>query len=227
MRLIAAGAGWCYKPDCKTGSLWHILDDNTTVKLAEVAHIVAASVSGPRANASATDEYLTGFDNLVLLCPTCHKIVDRAHKGFSLEVMQSWKQEHEAKIRSVLEIERFTSREGLGRAIDAILTKNRMLWQQYGPESIHAERIVTDVSDAWRSKVLTDIIPSNLKVSKLLDVNSHLLTKGELEIIAVFRLHSSGIEDRHLSGVINPAAPRFPQAMNSLLQNSIPEGEHA
>src|SRR5665647_1827404 len=67
-----------YRPECPTGFLWYELEDGSAIKLAQVAHIVAASTQGPRAGPGATDDSLTSIKNLVLLCPTCHVLVDRA-----------------------------------------------------------------------------------------------------------------------------------------------------
>lgn len=220
MRLIGAGAGWCYKPDCPTGSLWHVFEDNTAVKLAEVAHIVAASNHGPRANTNATEEKLTDFSNLILLCPTCHTIVDRAPQKFTVDLMGQWKTLHEEKVRDTLKIRPFTTRKELNVAISGILLKNRLIWQQYGPDSPSGQSLITDVSDTWRRKVLTEVIPGNNRISKLLEANSHLLESEELEVIASFSLHVTALEDRHIGGIINQAAPRFPARMNDIFTSS-------
>lgn len=218
MRLIGAGAGWCYKPDCQTGSLWYLLDDNTAVKLAEVAHIVAASDHGPRADVDATDEDLVSFNNLILLCPTCHTIVDKAPHSFTVETMQQWKAQHEEIIRNALEIRPFATRNELNAAICGILLSNRLIWQQYGPDSPSGQLLITDVSDVWRRKVLTEIIPNNQKISRIIEANEILMSTEELPAVAEFRLHVAALEDRHLGGEINPAAPLFPIVMNDLFR---------
>ncbi|GAB3360008.1 HNH endonuclease [Amycolatopsis echigonensis] len=218
MRLVGAGAGWCYRPECTTGSLWHVLEDKTAVKLAEVAHIVAASSDGPRADSGAQEEVLASFDNLLLLCPNCHTIVDKAHASFPVELMQEWKRSHEARVRGVLEIKRFSTRGELNVAIYSLLLDNRAIWRQYGPDSASGQLIITDVSDVWRSKVFTEIIPNNLKIVKLLEANSDHLAPNELDVVAQFRLHAAALEERHLSGVINQAAPRFPDAFDSVFK---------
>ena len=216
MRLVGAGAGWCYRPECTTGSLWHVLEDKTAVKLAEVAHIVAASNDGPRADSAAKDEELASFDNLLLLCPNCHTIVDKAHDSFPVELMQQWKRSHESRVRGVLEIKKYATRGELNAAIHSLLLDSRAIWQQYGPDSASGQLIVTDVSDVWRKKVFNNIVPNNLKIVKLLEVNLSLLVSSELEVVAQFRLHAAALEERHLSGVINQAAPRFPNAFDKM-----------
>lgn len=110
LRLVGAAGGWCEKPDCPTGSLWHELPAGDAVRLAEVAHIVAASDEGPRGSEEVATEELVGFDNLILLCPNCHTIVDRAPEEFPVERMRQWKSEHETRLRSLLGVKIFGTR---------------------------------------------------------------------------------------------------------------------
>lgn len=220
MRLVGAGAGWCYRPECTTGSLWHVLEDNTAVKLAEVAHIVAASSDGPRADSAARDELLVSFDNLLLLCPNCHTIIDKAPEAFSVELVRDWKNSHEQRVRDNLEIRKYTNREELNNEIYSLLLASRDIWQQYGPDSPSGQMLITDVSDVWRKRVFSDVIPGNLKVIKLIDANASLLESSELEIVSQFRLHAKALEERHLSGVINQAAPRFPAGFDAVFRPS-------
>ncbi|WP_147315384.1 HNH endonuclease [Asanoa ferruginea] len=218
VRLIASGAGYCYKPDCPVGFLWQELDDGTVVKLAEVAHIVAAGEDGPRGDAAAKDEDLTSFANLLLLCPNCHSVVDRAPNQYPVETLQQWKQQHEDRIRDVLGLRSYSDRGTLRRDVGLLLSENSAIWDMYGPESEAALRgLGLNTSAAWRREVLLRILPNNTRIIRLLEANLALLHRDELETLAAFRLHARGLEDRHLGGVVNPVAPRFPRAMNDIL----------
>ena len=62
----------CYNPKCNAPL---VSLDNTT-NLGNVAHICAASVQGPRFDPNMSDDERRHFDNLILLCSDCHKIVD-------------------------------------------------------------------------------------------------------------------------------------------------------
>lgn len=215
VRLVAAGAGWCYKPDCSTGSLWYVVDDATTVKLAEVAHMIAAGEEGPRADPEASEEQLTHFDNLLLLCPTCHTIVDRASEVFTLAVIRKWKTAHEAKLREFLGIKRYEQKSDLVRAIATLLLENKGYWEHYGPESEQGARMATNASSGWRRNVVEIIIPNNIKIKRILSENLHLLSTDEQVIISAFNIHAQGLMDRHLFGVVS-GAPRFPPKMNDI-----------
>lgn len=219
VRLIAAGAGWCYKPNCSTGSLWYVVDDDKTVKLAEVAHMVAAGEDGPRPDSEATEEILVHFDNLMLLCPTCHTIVDRAPEVFTLPVIQEWKSAHEGRIREFLGIKRFERRSDLNRAIASLLIENKGYWEHYGPESHEASKIVTRASSGWRRNVVEVIIPNNMKIVRVVRENLHLLSRDEQMVISAFNIHAQGLMDRHLLGVVS-GAPKFPSKMNDIFNTA-------
>lgn len=215
LRLIGAAAGHCEKPSCPTGFLWHELVDGTAVRLAEVAHIVAASSSGPRGDSGFTGPQLVLFENLLLLCPNCHTIVDRAPAHFPLEMLREWKAEHEGRIAEMLGVGRYATRDAARLVIRRLLAENRAVWAIYGPESEDAWK--PEVQEAWLREVAEVILPNNSRIEKLLEVNSHLLTDDEEITAAAFRAHVRAMEARHLLGVANPSAPRFPAEMHDIL----------
>jgi hypothetical protein len=217
VRLVGAGAGCCYRPECPTGFLWHVVADEPTVGLAEVAHIVAASAKGPRADPDASEAILTGIDNLLLLCPTCHTLIDKAPDFYTTELIQQWKASHEQRVRDIWEVRTYADKTSARRELVRLLGENREIWATYGPESKHGELVVTDVSAVWRAEVVRRVIPNNAHALRLLEANSHLLNDAELATVTRFRLHADGLTARHLGGVVNPAAPRFPVEVDSLL----------
>jgi len=58
----------------------------TPAKLGEVAHIIPASPKGPRSDTNQTPEISEALtddpNNLMLLCPTCHNIIDKTPDGY-------------------------------------------------------------------------------------------------------------------------------------------------
>ena len=63
-------------------------------ELNEVAHIIAYSPNGPRGNIECDAEFINSYENLILLCPTCHRKVDDNPDEFSAEILINKKQEH-------------------------------------------------------------------------------------------------------------------------------------
>jgi hypothetical protein len=52
-----------------------LFSENGT-KLGEICHIEAVGEDGLRYNPKLTEEYINSYDNLILLCPTCHTLID-------------------------------------------------------------------------------------------------------------------------------------------------------
>jgi hypothetical protein len=64
---------------------------------AEMAHIVAFKKAGPRGMENRPDD-INNVDNLMLLCPTCHKLVDDHPTEYPRERLEGYKREHEERI---------------------------------------------------------------------------------------------------------------------------------
>jgi tetratricopeptide (TPR) repeat protein len=67
--------------------------------LGEQAHIIAASPNGPRGESGPGEE---GYDNLILLCPDCHRLIDKAPADHPESVLRQRKEEHELWVRRAL-----------------------------------------------------------------------------------------------------------------------------
>jgi hypothetical protein len=212
VRLVGAAAGHCERPGCPTGFLWHELADGSAVRLGEVAHIVAASAEGPRGDAESDDRDLVAYGNLMFLCPTCHTIVDGAPEEYTAEILTRWKTDHEVRLSEILGVARYETRDQARAHLVPLLEENRIVWERYGPESREAWK--PEMPAMWSTEVKDVILPNNARISRLLEVNTHLLRPDEQRTVAEFRAHSRGLEQRHLANVINPAAPRFPKPLN-------------
>lgn len=214
LRLVAAAGGWCERPGCPTGSLWHELPDGTAVKLAEVAHIVAASDDGPRGDDTVPTEDLVGFDNLILLCPNCHTIVDRAPKEHPVELLRRWKTDHENRLREILGVPVAATRAEARTELVRLLAQNHAVFEQYGPGS--AASAHPESADTWLREVRAVILPNNARISVLLEVNAALLRPEEHKVVAAFETHRRGLEARHLGIDMGVAAPRFPTGLETV-----------
>jgi HNH endonuclease len=67
----------------------------------EYAHVVAFSDTGPRRHAAGRLDDINEVDNLMLLCATCHKLIDDRPSDYPVEVLRSYKTVHEARIHHV------------------------------------------------------------------------------------------------------------------------------
>lgn len=74
---------------------------STPITLGHVAHIEAWSDDGPRANPSLSLEQRNAYDNLIVLCPNHHKIVDEYENTYTVDVLKSWKRDREASLKGL------------------------------------------------------------------------------------------------------------------------------
>lgn len=92
-KLYAKSGNQCSFPKCKQ----QIFSNNNTENISQVCHIEAAEEGGQRYNHNSTDELRRHYDNLILLCPTHHKITDDTDK-YTVEALRNMKSNHESKI---------------------------------------------------------------------------------------------------------------------------------
>ena len=76
--------------------------ENSGSLIGEECHIEAQSVNGPRYNAKLTDEQRDDYSNLILLCPTHHKMIDDDPDKFTVDVLKKMKTDHEKRVRQAL-----------------------------------------------------------------------------------------------------------------------------
>lgn len=69
----------------------------------EEAHVRSSKVTGPRYDATYPTDQLNEYENLVLLCPTHHTVIDKDNgRAWSTEDVLAMKQRHEAHVDAVM-----------------------------------------------------------------------------------------------------------------------------
>lgn len=89
----------CAFPDCRI----KLTPDGKIDTLGEMAHIVAKSPQGPRGNSDMPIDERDNYSNLILLCPTHHKMIDTFPEEWTVERLLQLKREHEQWVSSQLE----------------------------------------------------------------------------------------------------------------------------
>lgn len=97
-RLFAASGGRCAFADCPTN-----LVTESGALLAEIAHITASSPGGPRFDPVQPEKQRHGFENLILLCPTHHALIDSDPRRYDARTLREMKALHEREIRRRLD----------------------------------------------------------------------------------------------------------------------------
>lgn len=85
-RLFAMSGRRCAFPDCEVPAVLE-----TGEIIGEICHIKARSPRGPRYDADQSEAERHGYDNLLVLCPTHHKIIDVQSVAYTVDVLQDMK----------------------------------------------------------------------------------------------------------------------------------------
>jgi hypothetical protein len=132
LHLFADSGGFCQKPDCLRPLFVDL--PNQPVHIAEIAHIFAATDGGPRSMANLSPAQRSDYQNLILLCPTSHTIIDKAPTDYPDTLIQEWKETHKARIAAAFEVVLCPDRVHLRQAIEPILAENRAIFELHGPD---------------------------------------------------------------------------------------------
>lgn len=105
LKLWVVTAGRCEFPGCNK----FLLTENLTLKednYSNIAHIVPVSEKFPRGHPLLSKELATDFSNLMLLCPTHHKLIDGKNSDdYPVELLRQYKVRHEERIKVQTEIQ--------------------------------------------------------------------------------------------------------------------------
>lgn len=106
--LWGRAAGHCSAPKCPA-SLLPLLAKSGDVVLGEMAHLIGRRPGAARSNpvVGADD----GYDNLILLCPNHHTIVDKAEADYPPALLKQWKADWEVEVTTRL-MKRVSARGG-------------------------------------------------------------------------------------------------------------------
>lgn len=80
LRLFADSGGFCSHPS-RLAEIFIDLDSRA-IHVGEIAHVISAGDSGPRSDSDTTPEQRSQYENLILLCPRCHTIIDKAEEEY-------------------------------------------------------------------------------------------------------------------------------------------------
>lgn len=205
--LWGRAAGICSNPDCRE-DLTILLEDTRAYNVGEMAHVIARSSAGPRGVPEGGSDT---YDNLLLLCPTCHRKVDKAPEGtYPTEILHTWKSEHEASIRRRGGELKFDTNPALKQYVSRLLSENRVLWHQLGP---HSEAALSDPGSnlhfVWQLRKLDAIVPNNRKIVNVIEANTSLLNDSEHAVFLVFKIHAQAFEAHQYRRV--DTYPLFPK----------------
>lgn len=217
--VLARSGGYCANPSCRR-DLFPPIAPGRIARIDQLAHIIGQSPAGPRGADPLPLEARNDGSNIILLCPTCHQIVDdmNATDVFTPEVLYQWKHDHERRVRHGAAIPTFDTREELNAGVASLLGENHGIWRNLGPESDAAADPVSEAAGQWQDRVLHTIIPNNRRILEMIDANRHLFDAEELDTVEDFRVHAAALDLNYTSGRWRAGAPRFPGRFPDLFE---------
>lgn len=216
-RLWASFGGFCAKPDCRA-DLFPFFETGEITNIEELAHVIGQEIKGPRGNNLMPLSERDEFNNIILLCPTCHTKIDKNPTLFPENTILEWKANHQQRIIDLFKIKQFESRKSIRRYIAPILYENKSIFNKYGPYSDNAKNDQLATELMWEMLAIQKVLPNNRIIEKTIECNLHLLTPDEFEIFTEFKIHREGFEYNKISGDVNAAVLRFPSEFENILK---------
>ena len=216
LRLFADASGHCQKADCL--DVLFPAEMGGDKHIAEMAHVIPHGDAGPRHE----DRPVGGFDadtfeNLILLCPTCHTKIDKNPEAYPRHLLLDWKERHLARLALKQGIKAYDDRDQARAAVAGILAENRAIWMKFAPE--HGSDFEYDpesgTAAAWDQRVRSVILPNHYRALAIIEANLQLATEEERRTFAEYQEHVRGLSERHVCSVSGRAI-RFPEAMEGL-----------
>ena len=205
-KLWGLAAGRCSHPGCGTLCIDFVADE--PIIIGEMAHVIARRPAGRRGIPGGGEE---SYDNLILLCPTHHTMIDKSTEGtFTANDLLAWKTIHEDNVADTLASPAFRTINEVAKYIQKLLIENRTTWETYGPESVEATtNPLSNLVRLWTFRKLDTIIPNNLRIIESIQRHKILFDDESYNLACAFYEHAKGFESscyNRLEGI-----PRFPQ----------------
>jgi len=101
-RSLAESAGYICS-HCGIGTIGPHKTSGKSLKLGKACHITAASPGGPRFDPTMTPEERSSASNGIWLCLKCADMIDKNPEDYSVDLLRTWKSEHELRMKIVLD----------------------------------------------------------------------------------------------------------------------------
>lgn len=190
--LWGRAGGYCSNPDCRT-KVSEVGANGESFLTGEQAHIVARQAGGPRGQEGGGSN---AYENLVLLCPTCHTKIDKSPDGtYAVEMLLLWKEQHEAWVDSWSESKKMDTTAELMKFIVGLLDENKHYFDTYGPKSEIAARDPNSSAHVvWTARKLDTLLPNNGKIMQALEVNAAMIPDEMKAAVLMFKDHAQSYE---------------------------------
>lgn len=93
--LFTMSGNRCAEPTCNNPIVKSSTELSSAILVGQIAHIYALSDDGPRGKRGLNAKQRNAPDNLLLLCPTHHVVVDGQHETYPASLLLDWKEKQE------------------------------------------------------------------------------------------------------------------------------------
>ena len=176
--LLSRSGGYCQNPNCRN-NFFTFFKSGEISSIEELAHIIAQRDEGPRGQNPLPLAQRDEYENIILLCPNCHSLIDKNPRQYPDGLLLDWKLKHEKIIQEAFVVPVYSDRKSLSLEIHKLLRRNRQIYLSYGPNSEHVGNPLTDAAIVWHRYIHSDVLPNNRRIAGLLIVNEHLLNSDE------------------------------------------------
>jgi len=99
LKLLCTKSGnRCAMPSCRKILVIERTEKDIEFLNALVAHIRGEKPGSARYDTDMSDEERNSYKNLILICPSCHGIIDNQPNSYPVELLIQYKREHEERI---------------------------------------------------------------------------------------------------------------------------------
>ncbi len=214
-RLWGKSAGRCSFPDCGKNCVQFLEQSGETI-IGEMAHVIAQSETGPRGKRGAPGP--DTYENMILLCPTHHTLVDKAPNDFPELRLREWKTSHERRVDESLRSPDFDSKSELYSLARKALAENHIIHKRFGPESLQARaNPLSEGATIWDLRKIATIIPNNQRIVNAFERHRDLIPEPEWSDFVEFREHALAFERNAYRRTDSDLVPRFPVTFASVI----------
>ena len=219
--LWSNAAGRCSFTDCSERLTVEQAAHSAPHTLGEMAHIKGKRKGSNRYDETQTDEQRDSYENLMLLCPNHHTLIDKSENEeiYPVGILMEMKITHEHNISERLDFAKISSIGELKDEISVCLAENHQTWLQYGPLSENAQKNPhsEEIYAIWVSERLSTIVPNNRLIVGLLDVYRKLFDRADQAIVSQFLAHAKSYEMWVNDEIPYTAVLRFPVEFENLI----------
>lgn len=219
--LWSNAAGRCSFRNCGERLSVEEAEGVTPYTIGEMAHIKGNNPGSNRYDVQQLASERDDYQNLILLCPTHHTLIDKIEneEAFPVELLHEMKREHERFISARLQTSNIYSVEQLKDKIAPYMAENYQAWEQYGPESDNARKNPNSdqIYALWATERLSTIVPNNREIAVLVQEYRDLFSRGEQRVVSQFIQHVESYEQWVNDKIPYNAVRRFPSDFEYLI----------